>query len=87
MMVVFAPIPALRPLITVNQLSNRNGALQGHSALEVLAKFRGESYEYQGWKIRAAFLQLDGPAVRMDYQKIAMTGVNRRFRITSFRQL
>src|SRR5256886_11877462 len=27
-------------------------------------------YEYQGWKIRAAFLQLDGPAVRMDYSKI-----------------
>jgi len=34
------------------------------------------TYEYQGWKIRAAFLQLDSPAVRMDYQKIAMTGVN-----------
>lgn len=28
-------------------------------------------YEYQGWKIRAAFLQLDGPAVRMDYSKLA----------------
>src|SRR5882724_7939963 len=27
-------------------------------------------YEYQGWRIRAAFLQLDGPAVRMDYTKI-----------------
>src|SRR5438477_4528524 len=27
------------------------------------------TYEYQGWKIRAAFLQLDGPAVRMDFQK------------------
>lgn len=26
-------------------------------------------YEYQGWKIRAAFLQLDGPAVRLDYSK------------------
>jgi len=24
-------------------------------------------YEYQGWKIRAAFLQLDGPAVRVEY--------------------
>jgi hypothetical protein len=34
------------------------------------------TYEYQGWKIRAAFLQLDGPAVRMDYQKILTTGVN-----------
>src|SRR4051794_19892528 len=27
------------------------------------------TYEYQGWKIRAAFLQLDGPAVPMDFQK------------------
>jgi hypothetical protein len=27
------------------------------------------TYEYQGWKIRAAFLELDGPAVRMDFQK------------------
>src|SRR6476620_1251008 len=34
------------------------------------------TYEYQGWKIRAAFLQLDGPAVRIDYQKILTTGVN-----------
>ena len=36
------------------------------------------TYEYQGWKIRAAFLQLDGPAVRMDYQKIITVGVNPR---------
>lgn len=28
------------------------------------------TYEYQGWRIRAAFLQLDGPAVRMDFQKL-----------------
>jgi hypothetical protein len=28
------------------------------------------AYEYQGWKIRAAFLQLDGSAVRMDYSKM-----------------
>ncbi len=28
------------------------------------------TYQYRGWKIRAAFLQLDGPAVRMDFQKI-----------------
>jgi hypothetical protein len=27
------------------------------------------TYEYQGWKIRAAFLQLDGLCVRMDYAK------------------
>jgi hypothetical protein len=29
------------------------------------------TYEYQGWKIRAAFLQLDGPVVRMDFQKLS----------------
>lgn len=29
------------------------------------------TYEYQGWKIRAAFLQIDGPAVRMDFQKLS----------------
>jgi hypothetical protein len=27
------------------------------------------TYEYQGWKIRAAFLQLDAPCIRMDFQK------------------
>ncbi len=31
-------------------------------------------YEYQGWKIRAAFLQLDGPCVRMDFQKLPAAG-------------
>src|SRR5205807_6614842 len=31
-------------------------------------------YEYQGWKIRAAFLQLDGPAVRMEFSKIPVPG-------------
>jgi hypothetical protein len=34
------------------------------------------TYEYQGWRIRAAFLQLDGPAVRMDYSKIPAPGVS-----------
>src|ERR1051325_2088022 len=27
-------------------------------------------YDYQGWSIRAAFLQVNGPAIRMEYQKI-----------------
>jgi hypothetical protein len=36
------------------------------------------TYEYQGWKIRAAFLQLDGLAIRMDYQKILSAGVSPR---------
>jgi hypothetical protein len=34
------------------------------------------TYEYQGWKIRAAFLQLDGPAVRMDFQKLGGSGIS-----------
>lgn len=34
------------------------------------------TYEYQGWKIRAAFLQFDGPAVRMDFQKLSAAGVS-----------
>jgi hypothetical protein len=34
------------------------------------------TYEYQGWNIRAAFLQLNEPAVRMDYQKMMVAGVD-----------
>src|SRR4051794_18677187 len=34
------------------------------------------TYEYQGWRIRAAFIQLDGPAVRMDFQKLSGPGVS-----------
>ncbi len=34
------------------------------------------THSYQGWKIRAAFLQLDGPAVRMDFQKLSAAGVS-----------
>jgi hypothetical protein len=35
------------------------------------------TYEYHGWKIRAAFLELNGSAVRMDFQKTsaATTGL------------
>jgi len=34
------------------------------------------SYEYEGWRIRAAFLPADGPAVRMEYSKVIKAGVN-----------
>jgi hypothetical protein len=27
------------------------------------------TYEYHGWRIRAGFLQLDGPCIRMEFQK------------------
>src|SRR4051794_990813 len=43
---------------------------------DLLENATHHSYEYQGWRIRAAFLQLDGPAVRVDYSKILGTGVN-----------
>ena len=31
-------------------------------------------YEYQGWRIKAAFIPPNGPAVRMEYSKIPKTG-------------
>src|SRR5262249_17327292 len=34
------------------------------------------SYAYEGWRIRAAFLPPDGPAVRMEYSKVIKAGVN-----------
>jgi hypothetical protein len=33
-------------------------------------------YEYEGWRIRAAFVEPNGPAVRMEYSKLLKTGVN-----------
>jgi hypothetical protein len=33
------------------------------------------TYEYEGWRIRAAFIPPDGSAVRMEYSKIIKTGV------------
>jgi hypothetical protein len=34
------------------------------------------TYEYKGWEIRGAFLQLDGPAVRMDFRKLGGPGIS-----------
>jgi hypothetical protein len=34
------------------------------------------TYAYEGWRIRAAFVPPDGPAVRMEYSKIVTAGVN-----------
>jgi hypothetical protein len=62
---------------TALQFVDRYGAPQDTAASKILDKgmplLEGaihHRYEYQGWKIRAAFLQLDGPAVRMEYSKI-----------------
>jgi len=58
------------------QFADRYGAPKDSSLTKIsdsqsplIAGAIHHTYEYQGWKIRAAFLQLDGPAVRMDYQR------------------
>jgi hypothetical protein len=58
------------------QLADRYGGPKDTSLTAILDKnsplVEGaihHTYEYQGWKIRAAFFRLDGPAVRMDFQK------------------
>jgi hypothetical protein len=62
---------------TAVQCANRYGPPKDSSSSNILDKnsplLEGAiyyTYEYQGWKIRAAFLQLDGPAVRMEYSKL-----------------
>jgi hypothetical protein len=62
---------------TAIQCAGRYGAPKDTQATKILDKNQPliegavhHVYEYQGWKIRAAFLQLDGPAVRMDYSKL-----------------
>jgi hypothetical protein len=70
---------------TTLQFADRYGAPKDTSLTKITDKnsplIEGEihhTYEYQGWNIRAAFLQLDGPAVRMNYQKMVVAGVNPR---------
>jgi hypothetical protein len=70
---------------TAIQLADRYGSPKDTSLTHITDKtsplIQGaihHTYEYQGWKIRAVFLQLDGPCVRMDYQKIGGAGVNPR---------
>src|SRR5690348_14714783 len=67
------------------QFADRYGAPKDNSLTQITDKTQPlvegaihHTYEYQGWKIRAAFLQLDGGCVRMDCQKIATAGVNPR---------
>ena len=69
---------------TAIQCANRYGAPKDTPSSRIMAKnsplVEGaihHSYEYQGWKIRAAFLKLDGPAIRMDFQKMsaALNGI------------
>jgi hypothetical protein len=67
------------------QFADRYGAPKDNSLTQITDKTQPlvegaihHTYEYQGWKIRAAFLQLDGGCVRMDFQKIVTAGVNPR---------
>jgi hypothetical protein len=65
------------------QLANRYGAPKDSQVTRMADKTFPlveaaihHTYEYQGWKIRAAFLQVDGAAIRMDYQKMSAAGVS-----------
>jgi hypothetical protein len=82
---LFVAIADARIGETSIQFGDRYGAPKDSSLTKIsdsqsplIASAIHHTYEYQGWKIRAAFLQLDGPAVRMDYQKIITAGMNPR---------
>jgi hypothetical protein len=68
---------------TADQFAARYGAPKDTPASEISDKnfplLEGaihHTYEYEGWRIRAAFVEANGPAVRMDYSKSIMAGVN-----------
>jgi hypothetical protein len=73
---------------TAVQLANRYGSPKDTQLTQITDKSSPlvegglhHTYEFSGWKIRAAFLRVDGPAVRMTYQKAgaqATTGVTVR---------
>ena len=65
---------------TADQFLARYGAPQDSPALDMnfplLQEAIHHTYTYKGWRIRAAFLAPDGPAVRMEYSKIINAGVS-----------
>jgi hypothetical protein len=65
---------------TADQFVAQYGAPQDTPSLDknspLLERAIHHSYEYKGWRIRAAFMPPDGPAVRMDYSKLIKGGVN-----------
>jgi len=74
-------VSAEHPLgATADQFVARYGAPQDSTSLDknfpLLEGAIHHTYAYKGWRIRAAFLPPDGPAVRMDYSKIVKAGVN-----------
>jgi hypothetical protein len=75
-LIVFAGTALARIGETSIQFVDRYGAPKDTASSKIMDKsfplLEGavhHTYEYQGWKIRAAFLQVDGPAVHMDFQK------------------
>jgi hypothetical protein len=61
---------------TAIQLASRYGSPKESQVTQITDKARPlvegaihHTYDFQGWQIRAAFLRLDGPAVRMEYMK------------------
>jgi hypothetical protein len=63
-----------------DQFAARYGASQDSPGLDknfpLLEGAMLHTYEYEGWRIRAAFIRSDGPAVRMEYSKLIKAGVN-----------
>lgn len=75
-----APFAEHRLGATADQFVGWYGAPQESPGLDknfpLLEGATHHTYEYEGWKIRAAFVEPDGPAVRMEYSKIIKGGVN-----------
>ena len=65
---------------TADQFVAQYGAPQHSSSLDknfpLLEGAIHHSYAYEGWRIRAAFIPPDGPAVRMEYSKLIKGGVS-----------
>jgi hypothetical protein len=81
---IFSCVSALARLgETADQFSARYGLPKDSPSSEVsdrnfplLEGAIHHIYEYEGWRIRAAFVEPNGPAVRMEYSKLLTTGVN-----------
>ena len=65
---------------TADQFAARYGAPNDSPGLDknfpLLQGAIHHTYAYEGWRVRAAFVPPDGPAVRMEYSKVVKAGVN-----------
>src|SRR5215211_2429444 len=75
-----APFTEHRLGATADQFVGWYGAPQESPSLDknfpLLQGATHHTYEYEDWKIRAAFVEPDGRAVRMEYSKIIKPGVS-----------